>query len=188
MTGPAEREGWRRVLHTGSGILGPLAARLPPEAAHFAFAGLVASAVLLEAWRLTGTGPWRWLERAAGPLFRAGEVRRVSGATTLAVGYAVTWWLFPAPIAWRAIVVAALADSVAAAAGSRLRPGAGTKTWGGSAACALTAGLALLALAIPPWLAAGTAVGVATAERVPYRAIDNVTVPLIAAGLLWWLG
>jgi dolichol kinase len=169
-----------------SGLLGPLAAALRPGVAAAAFGGLVALAAAAESLRLASPRTRELIGRLAGGLFRPSEARTVSGAATLALGYALTWWMFPAAIAERAIVVAAVADPIAAAVGSRVG-GGGSKSWAGSLACACAAALVLL-----PWhLAAPTvgaaAIGAAAAERVPGRGSDNVTVPLVVAAVLWWL-
>ncbi len=176
-------EAWRRTVHVASGALGPLAAGLPPPVAALAFGGLVATAGAAEVARLASPRVHAWLDRFAGVLFRPAEARRISGATTLAVGYALAWWLFPVGAAERAILVEALADPMAATVGSRAGGSAG-KTWAGTAACAVTAALVLLLTRVPPLVAGTAAVAAAVAERAPWRGVDNITVPVLVAAVL----
>jgi len=177
---------WRRTAHVAAGALGPVAARLPPGAAALGFGALVVLAGAAETLRLTSPGARHRLERFAGRLFRPAEASGISGATTLALGFALAWWIFPAGAAERAILVAALADPMAALVGTRAG-GSGRKTWAGSLACAVTAALVLWLthVAVPVALAGG--VVAAVAERAPWRAVDNVTVPVLVAAALWLL-
>lgn len=110
----------------------------------------------------------------------------VSGAATLALGYALAWWLFPVAAAERAILVAALADPMAAMVGSRFGGGR-RKSWAGSAACAGTVGLILLLTGLPGVTAAVTAIVAAAVERAPWRGADNVAIPVGVGAVLWWM-
>lgn len=177
----------RRTLHVAAGALGPLAASVGARIATPAFVALVLAAGVAELVRLRRPGIGARLERLAGGAFRPGETRTVSGASLLAVGFAVAWWLFPAAAAERAILVAALADPMAATVGSRFGTDAG-KSWIGSVACAATAALVLLLTGLPAVPAAAAALVAAGAERVPWRGADNLTVPLGVGAVLWWLG
>jgi len=174
----------RRVLHASSGIVGPVAAALGARAAP-AFAVLVAVAAIAECIRLCWPWTRRALDRVAGAWFRPAEASAISGATMLACGYAVTWWLFPGPAAERAIVVAALADPIAAAVGTRFGGGR-RKSWAGSAACAATAALVLLLSGSPALVALGAAATGAAVERAPWRGADNVAVPVCVGAVLRW--
>ncbi|HXY19508.1 MAG TPA: hypothetical protein VEH83_05875 [Gemmatimonadales bacterium] len=186
-TGIAPNETRRRTLHVAAGALGPLAASLGPGIATPAFVTLVAVAGAAELARFHWPAFGARLERLAGGALRPGESRGVTGATLLAVGFALAWWLFPAAAAERAILVAALADPMAAAVGSRF--GGGTrKSWIGSIACTVTAALVLLLTgegAAPAALAAAVA---AVTERTPWHGADNVAIPLGVGAVLWWLG
>ncbi len=186
VSGPAPRETWRRALHLASGALGPVGAALEPRVATAAFGGLLALAAVAEALRLGWPAGRAALGGLAGGLFRPSEARWPSGAATLALGYALTWFAFPALIAERAIVVAAVADPIAATVGSRVARGA-SKTWAGSLACASAAALVLLAWQMSPGAIALAALAAAAAERAPWRGSDNVTVPVVVAAVLWSL-
>jgi dolichol kinase len=180
-TAPDER--WRRTLHVASGGIGPLAAALGPRVASIGFAVLVAVAAAAEAARLTWPRAEATVTRLAGRLFRPAEAGRVSGASLLALGFALAWWLFPVGIAERAILVAAMADPMAATAGAQAGS-VGHKSWEGTAACAVTAALVLLLTRVPLGTAAVAAVAAALAERVPWRGADNITVPVAVAVVL----
>ena len=184
MTGPARREIRRRVLHLASGSLGLAAPLLPARLAGFAFLALVVLAAGLEFARLRLPSARSVVERVAGPLFRPAEAGRVSGAFTLALGFALTWWLFLPGIAASAIVVAAVADPAGALVGNRFAPNAGRKTIIGSAAVLVAAALVLFAMRVSPVPAFAAAVAAALAERAPWRASDNLCVPLLTAAAL----
>jgi dolichol kinase len=145
-----------------------------------AFAALLGAAGLLELARGLSPAVGRVLERLVGPVFRPDE--RVSGATLLAAGYALAWWLFPGAAAARGIAVAAVADPAASWAGSVAGPGTGRKTWVGTTAAVLVAAVVLLAsgAGLARSLVAALAAGLA--ERVPR--LDNLTVPLATAAAL----
>lgn len=104
----------------------------------------------------------------------------------LALGYALAWWLFPATAAEAAIVVTAVADPAAAIVGSRYGRG-GAKSPEGSLACAGAAALILAVFGVAPAALALAAVGAAAAERVPWRGVDNLAVPLVVGALLRWM-
>ena len=105
-----------------------------------AFAILVAIAAAAEAARLASPQVAAALARLAGGAFRPAEAHWPSGAGTLALGYALAWWIFPPAVAEAAIVVTALADPAAALVGSRFGRGA-AKSVPGSLACVCVAAL-----------------------------------------------
>lgn len=187
MTAPARRESWRRVLHLASGGLGLAAPLLAPRLAALGFLALVMLALGLELARARVPAVQVLVERMTGGLFRPGEAGRVSGAATLALGYALVWWLFAPGVAARAIVVTAVADPAGAVVGRRLHPEAGRKTMAGSAAVLLAALATLLAMGTSPLPAVFAAGAAALAERAPWPAADNLAVPLLSAAALWAL-
>ncbi len=180
---PSASATWRRSIHVLSGGVGPLATHLPPTVAALVFGGLVAVAGGAETARLASPGVQAWFDRLVGPLFRPAERAGISGATTLVLGYALAWWLFPVGAAERAILVTALADPMAAMVGTRFGAGPG-KTWAGSAACAVTAALVLLLTQIPLPVAAAAGAGAAVAERVAWKGADNIAIPVVVAAVL----
>jgi dolichol kinase len=146
----------------------------------------VVVATAAETTRLASPRAAALLGRLAGGAFRPAEARSPSGAATLALGYALAWWLFPPAVAEAAIVVTAVADPAAALAGSRLGSGAG-KSLAGSLACAVAAALVLLILRVSPAGIAVAAIGAAVAERAPWLGADNLAVPLVVGALLRWM-
>jgi dolichol kinase len=182
----ARREAWRRALHVASGALGPLAARVGGAVATPGFAVLVVIAALAETARLASARAGGLVARLAGAVFRPAEAGAPSGAATLALGYALAWWLFPPAVAEAAIVVAAVADPAAALVGSRFGRGE-PKSLPGSLACFCAAALVLAVFRVAPAALAAAAIGAALAERAPWRGTDNVAVPLVVAALLRWV-
>ena len=176
----------RRALHAASGAIGPLAAAVGTRVATPAFAVLVALACAAEAARFLWPAGRTTLDRLAGGLFRPDEAFMVSGATTLALGYALAWWLFPVAAAERAILMAALADPMAALIGSRFGGGR-RKSWAGSAACAGTAALVLLLTGVAGATSAVAGVVAAILERAPWRGADNIAIPVGAGVVLRWM-
>jgi len=183
----APHEGRRRTLHLASAFLG-LAAQagiLPGGTMTALLLALMASALLLEALRRRNHKVNAVLARASLGALRPAEHDGLTGATWLAVGYAVTWLVAPASVAARAIVVAAVADPAAALVGRWAVPAGGRKTAAGSAG-AFVAALAVLWALGTGWR--GTLAGAATAtlaERVPGRGLDNLVIPLSTAAALW---
>jgi dolichol kinase len=150
--------------------------------ARLGFTLLAVLALVLESFRLTrpeGVAA-RLIRKVAAPLMRPGEARRPTGATMLACGYALAWWVNPGADAVRAVLVGALADP-AAAAGGLLARGRGKKTWFGSLTCFVVAVsiLGISGAAIGTALAAGVAATLA--ERSPWPGADNLAVPLVTA-------
>jgi len=184
----ARHEDWRRAVHAASGLLGPLALRFPGRSAGFVlFGGLAVIALVLEVARRVSPAVRRGVDAVGGPLFRPEEARGVSGPTTLAWGYAVSWWLFTPAVAATAVAVAALADPAAALVGRRFGRGA-PKSLAGSAACAVVSATVLLvAGGAAPAVVTGALV-VAMAERAPWRGTDNILVPLTVGVALTLLG
>jgi dolichol kinase len=183
----ADREDWRRVLHAASAVIGPLALRLPGHGGTIALAALAGIALVLEVARHTVPSIQRAVGNLARTVFRPGEERGISGATALAFGYLATWGLFDARSAAAAIVVGGLADPAAALVGSRWGR-QGRKSMAGSAACAGTAAVTLLACGYSAAPALMGGVVAAVAERAPWRGADNVLVPLAVGGALSMLG
>jgi dolichol kinase len=180
VTLPARREGGRRLVHLATGLVGVAALQLAEPAATLLVALVFAAALVLEIARLVSPLRER-LDRLSGGLYRPAEAARVSGATLLTGSYLLVWLLFPATVAARAIVVAAVADPAAAAVGSRWSGRPGRKSMTGSLAALAAALLVLLAWQTALVPAVVAAVAAAGAERVPCAGLDNVTVPLVTA-------
>jgi len=174
----------RRIVHAGSGLLALLLNRLSvPQAA------LVAGIACLFNYFV--------LPRIGASLFRSAERRRPLESGIHLYPFAVLllvllfgWRMEVAAAAW---VIFAAGDPAASFAGERfgrLRlPWNHAKSWAGSAAFLLAAGLAgwgmLVYMGRPAgeaaWLMAPTACFAAFVESLPWRLNDNLSVPLLSA-------
>lgn len=184
MSGGAPREGLRRAIHFLTGVaIAVCGTLLPDRTMTIAFAVAGAILVAFELARRVSPGLQRaflWLTAGAT---RPAEAGGITGGTVLLFGYMLTWWIFPATMATRAILVSAAADPAASFVGTRAAP-RGRKTMAGSLA-ALAVAFLILVLTRIAWPAAlGAAVTAALAERLPGRFTDNLTVPLATALVL----
>jgi dolichol kinase len=160
---------------------------LPGHGGDVLFGVVVLVAFGVEGARRMSPAVQRLAVGAGRLLLRPEELRGLSGPTALACGYALTWWLFAAPAALAGVLVAALADPAAALVG-RAFGGGVRKSWIGSAACAVTAAVVLAAVGVGAPAALATAVVAALAERVTWRAADNLLLPLAVGAALTLLG
>lgn len=169
----------RRVLHgvTATVLLGvPL---LSSSAFRFLVAGVALAFAVVDVARLGEPRVHAAIARAF-PVFRASETRRPSGALWLWMGYLAATFL-PAPGPAAGILVAAVADPVASAVGTRFGP-VGHKTWQGSLGVLVTACVALLVLRLPGPAVVGGTFAAVLLERWPGPFDDNlVMAPGVAA-------
>lgn len=175
----------RNLIHVGLSLLAAAAVwRLPHPAGAVLLAGatLVALSVELARWRSAGFA--HRFRRAVGPMLRGGETRRLTGATTLAIGYTVAATAFPGWPALAGILVAGLADPAAALTGRRF----GRSRWQsgksleGSMAFLFVAFLLVLAVpGIGVAYAAMVALLATAAEAAPLPIDDNIYLPALAA-------
>ncbi len=116
------------------------------------------------------------------PVFRDDETTRVSGAGWLMLGYALAVW-FPQPAATAGILVAAFADPMAAAIGTRFSRGK-KKTVVGSVAFLVVSLTVLWGVGVSwPAIAVAAVVGVVL-ERWPLGLNDNLVVaPTVSAAV-----
>lgn len=191
--GGVRREAARKAFHLASAAV-PLAVWfLPRPLALVALASLALAALVLEVarWKMR---PARYLFlRRTRPLLRVHERRRITGATYMAVAYALAAFLFPLRVAVAAMLYNAFGDAAAALVGRRFgrhRTGWG-KSWEGFGA-GLLVNLAV-GFAIPGVHPAGALLGAFTAstlEFLPLPLDDNLRVTLgggvgiLAGGLL----
>jgi len=117
------------------------------------------------------------------PMFRGDEATRVSGAGWLMVGYGLAVW-FPQPAATAGFLVAAFADPMASAVGTRFRRDQ-QKTVAGSMAFFLVSLVVLWSVGLHWPALAGVAVVGVVLERWPLGLNDNVVVaPAVSAAVL----
>jgi phytol kinase len=186
----------RKAVHVSSAAVpAAYAAGYPRAWLLGALAALVVVAIAVEVTRLRHAATARLFTRLTGPMLRAHEHARWSGATWLLASFALAALLFPPAIAVAAMLAVSLGDASAAIVGRwagvlRARRGASTvgKTWVGSAACAtVTALAALLVAGLTPGASAAAGLAAAAAERPDWPVDDNVRVALAAgiAAVLW---
>jgi dolichol kinase len=157
----------------------------PGGATILAGATLVALAVELARWRSPAFA--RRFQGAVGSMLREREARRLTGATTLAIGYTVAATAFPGWPAITGILLAGTADPAAALVGRRFgrTRWRGGKSLEGSLAFLVVAFLVLVAV---PGIGAAAAAVIAllvTAAEAPTLAIDdNLYLPALAAAVV----
>lgn len=151
---------------------------------------LVAAALLaatVEAGRRSSPGAEAAFLGIFGALMRPREAVSVTGATTLAVGLALTALLFPKGAALAGFLYVGLADAASALVGRRWgnhRYGNG-KSLEGSAAFFLTAlliGIALPGIGLA--LAGASALALTAMEAVTLPVDDNVFLPVAGAAVI----
>lgn len=176
--------GLRRLLHAVSPALLLLVPLGGLALLRWTLVAAIAVAAAIEALRLSRARVNAVLACAV-PAFRPVESRRPTGATWLAVGYAISAWL-PPPGPQAGLLVGGLADPAASLVGSRWGHGGergrenGGKTAVGTLGFAAVAVVVLLVLGLRPTAVALVAVAGALVERFSGPIDDNVLVPPVA--------
>lgn len=179
-------EGARKSIH----VLLSLAAagvvwRLPTTAAAAVLAAAAALALGIEALRLASPRFAATFAARLGPMLRQRETTRLTGATTLALGYTAAAVLLPGRPALAGILLAGIADAVAAVVGrrwGRLRYPGGKSLEGSLAFLAVAAAIGLL-LGLAPGLALAMALAVTMLEALTLPVDDNLYLPLVGAAV-----
>lgn len=118
-TSPGE-EAIRKTVHVFLSLNAAVAVWwLPHTAAASLLAAATMVALVIELARRASGRFARSFQRRLGPLLRDRESGRLTGATTLAIGYTTAALLFPGTPALAGILVAGLADAAAAVVGKR---------------------------------------------------------------------
>lgn len=185
------REVYRKAIHIASVAL-PLFVWLVPRPV--ALAVLVPVAVLalvIDILRLRARGPRYLFLRRTRTLLRPRERRRLTGATYMAVAYALAVVLLPKPIAVAGMLYNGLGDASAALVGRRWgrhRTASG-KSWEGAAA-ALGVSL-LVGLLIPEVRLSAALAGAVAASALEFADLppdDNLWVTLGGGAAVWMAG
>lgn len=183
------REVSRKAIHVAVSIAAAgMVWQLPIEVTRPLFAGAFLVALLVDVLRRRIAGLGRLFERAFGAMLRTRESMRLTGATTLAAGFAIAVVVFPPRIATVGILIAGLADAAAALVGRRYgrHRNRNGKSLEGSLACFATA--LILAWVTPDVDFAGAfmlALGLTVLEAAPLPVDDNLVLPIVAAVLYW---
>lgn len=156
--------------------------RLNPMAAAVVLAAATLVALTVEVARRSSAGAARTFARLT-PMLKDREGRRLTGATTLAVGFTVAALLLPGTPALAGILFAGLGDPAAALAGrrwGRVRYPGG-KSVVGSAVFLAVATAAGLLLGLSPVVAVGAAAALTAVEAISLGVDDNLYLPLVGA-------
>ena len=154
-------------------------------------------ALLLEWSRFRYASIARLVHRAFGFMMRPEEITptgkglTINGAIWVLLSATLLTWLFPLNIAIASLTMFMIADAVAALVGrplGRHRWGDSSKTIEGSLAFFAAALLCLRLIGHWSWLiCAAVAAFAMVLELLPIPVNDNIRVPVLTAGLLWWV-
>ena len=164
---------------------------LPPLTAATTFAAASLLALGVELARRASRPAAAWFDRRLGHLLRPGEGGRLTGATTLALGYTTAVVAFPGLPALAGILVAGVADAVAAVVGKRFgthRYRGGKSVEGSLAFLLVVLPLSLLLPGLPALAAVLLAIGLTGIEALTLPVDDNLYLPLATAAAVQLTG
>ncbi|HUG40245.1 MAG TPA: hypothetical protein VMM12_07165 [Longimicrobiales bacterium] len=180
--GETARKGIHVAVSLGAAII---VWRLPAMLAAALLAGAAALALATEVLRLASPGFEAMFRARLGPLLRPRETRRLTGATTLALGYTLAAVLLPGRAAIAGILFAGIADAIAAVVGRRWgrHRYRGGKSAEGSAAFFAAAAAIAGGLGAGPAAAGAVALTVTILEAPTFRIDDNLYLPVAGAAV-----
>jgi dolichol kinase len=161
---------------------------VPTTVARILFCAAAVIAISIDVLRLRVPAVQRIFTRYFAPLMRSHESRRITGATTLALGVAVVVLLFPKTFAVAGLLYAGLGDAAGALVGRAF--GRHRFPWGKS----LEGSLAFFCVAfIVGWVLPGigllpafvAALAVTPVEAAPLSFDDNLVIPICGAAAAW---
>ena len=159
--------------------------RLPPVHAASVLAAATGVALAIEALRLSSDRFRAAFIARFGPMLRDAETARLSGATSLALGYTLAAVLLPGRPALAAVLIVGIADALAAVIGRRWgrhRYPGGKSVEGSAAFFVVTLGIChLLGAALPGAVMAAAALTLV--ESATLRLDDNLYLPVVAAAV-----
>ncbi len=181
---------WRRVFHASWGlvvVLGLVTLEPSWTTAVTVLGALAGLLLLFDLLRLRIASLNRLFFRLLRPFASPREADRIASSTWFVLGAFLTVALYPVEVVIPAVLVLALADPAASYVGRRWgKRSFGTGTFEGSLVF-----LAVAAVVLAPFtgvaVAAGVAVVVTAAERIPWSLDDNLVIPLLTGALLWSL-
>lgn len=183
------REVSRKAIHAAVSVAAAgMVWQLPAELTRPLFAAAFLVVFLVDVLRRRIGGLGRLFDRAFGAMLRTRESMHLTGATTLAAGFAIAVLVLPPRTAAVGILIAGLADAAAALVGRRygrhrIRNG---KSLEGALACFATA--LILAWVMPDVGFMGAlilALGLTLLEAAPLPVDDNLVLPIVASVLYW---
>jgi dolichol kinase len=177
----------RKGLHAGLSVGAALVVwALPHPAGAAVVAGAAAAALAVEIARRSSPTFALLFHRNLGRMLRPSEATSLTGATYLALGFTIPVALLPGWPAIAGILVAGLADPLAAAVGrsaGRHRYAGGKSLEGSAAFLAASAAILWAVPGIGFAPAAAAAAALALAEAPSLRVDDNLYLPALAAVL-----
>lgn len=190
MTTTPREEAVRKTLHVLVSLVAAAAVwRLPAAGAATLLAGATAVALSIEVARRASGRFGTIFQRRLGSLLRDREAGRLTGATTLAIGYTAAATLLPGTPALAGILVAGVGDAVAAVAGKRfgrLRYRGGKSVEGSLAFLVVVIAMAFLLLpGIHPVVAIGLALLLTALEALSLPVADNLYLPVATAAAVY---
>jgi len=183
------RHAGRKLYHVlgGLGLLGVWFALGRPRA-FYAYAALLAAALLFDAARFAAPRFNAWAMANLRGFLRPGEERKLNGTPAYVGGVALALLLFPEPAAVVAILFLAVGDVSATTVGERWgRHKVGAKSLEGTAAFFAAACIAGLAASVPLHgpppgaIVAGAWCAALVELLLPRFANDNLVIPVVAA-------
>lgn len=178
-------EAGRKLIHVALSLVAAgVVWWLPARTAATILAGATCAALLVELARRASPRFSGWFHGTLGGMMRPRETVRLTGATTLSIGYTLAAVLLPGPPALVGILLTGVADAGAAIVGKRYGSirYRGGKSVEGSLAFLVLATLILWSI---PGLGIAAAVAAAVLvtllEAPTFRVDDNLYLPLAAA-------
>lgn len=183
-------EAARKSIHVGLSLVAAAVVwLLEPRTAAVVLAAATTVALSIEMLRRASAGFGRRFVRTLSPMLRDREGVRLTGATTLSVGYTLAATLLPGTPALAGILYAGVADAAAAVVGRRWgrRRFPGGKSVEGSLVFFLVAMVIGAALPIPDLdlaMAALAALILMIIEAPTLRVDDNLYLPIAGAAVV----
>lgn len=178
-------EATRKSIHVLASIIAAAVVwSLPALQTATIFAAATCVALAVEVARRTSGVFGRLFHRHLGHLLRTGEEARLTGATNLAIGYTVAVVAFPGVPALAGILVAGVADAVAAVVGKtagRHRYRGGKSVEGSFAFLLVVTPMSLLVPGLPTAAALALALVLTATEALTLPVDDNLYLPLATA-------
>jgi glycerol-3-phosphate acyltransferase PlsY len=192
---PEEKNGnpspWRRLWHVVGGSFFPVLGLFISRGWLLVFIGVALFLfVAWEAARFLSPGINRWMSCRLGLILKKKERFRPTGSTYLLLASLITFFFFHRYIAVTALLFLSVGDFLAAVIGQRYgRHRLFKKSLEGSLACLVACLIAGLLMAFThsaiSWLMALVGAFIATtAELLPVPIDDNLTIPLVSAGVM----
>lgn len=179
----------RKLIHVGASIIAVAIVWLTPPLTGRAILGCaVFAALTVEIARRLSPAIRRRFFRSFGPLLRAHETHRLTGATMLALGFLIADLAFPPHVAGVGMLYAGVGDAASALVGrrwGRLRFPWGKSVQGSVAFFAVALAAGWIAPDVPLLPALVAALAATLFESLPTVIDDNLMLPIVGALAIW---